>query len=500
MTYTDSADCDSGSNQCDFYFKPIQFLDKSGKILSETVQTDDTGGSNTVRFSNVETLKYPINITFPNNSDVKFSITIYDEDPGTDDFVRSMENLVVPFTNTAVADGWEEKDYVRDTSEGKATLTIKYKVKRCSSHYTGLGCNSCEDNFYGTECSNYCEPNPGYYNCDSCVTRESCQTCADNYYPEGTCDAHCLPDPEKYFCSDQGEKECRGNRTGSSCEQCVANHFGEDCTKFCKKTTSYNCDESGEKDCKEHLYPPQKCDTHCEPVVGNYTCNQMTGERICVEGKGGEECDECLNSNNLEGSNCDRCIEQHYGEDCTVYCKPDIEHYNCSDNGIKLCVDNTTLPEHNCRRPNQNLNIPLIGAAGGGIGLFLILLFTCIILKVRKDRNKNVAEEILIGGETDNTQRNQYQEATSPTVNNQAAHSSEETGGVYSRINRQEQGNRKQHTQIGPDQNQDALYSTIQSQPVYATVDKGDKYAPIDRHEGTSNGTYGPETERTNIR
>ncbi|XP_063684804.1 protein draper-like [Bolinopsis microptera] len=428
-----------------------------------------------------------------------------------------MSGLVVLFSDIAIRSGgtWEFKSFVSNTNaEGQdkeATLKIKYRILSCDNRFTGLGCNSCVDNYYGTECGKYCKPVSGHYTChpttgskvcegkragiecDDCVDHfegNNCERCVQNYYPTESCNILCIPNSERYICTYEGEKQCLQYRTGSDCEDCVANHYGEDCSKTCHETSSFSCDESGEKECKENYYPAQKCNRHCELVPGNYTCNQVTGEKICLEGKEGEDCDECLNKNK-EGGNCDKCIKNYYG-DCTVYCKPDSEHYNCLENGTKICVDNTTVAEHDCRIPNHILNIPLIGAAGGCVGLFIILLLTCIILKVRKDRNKNVAEEILIGGETDNTQRNQYQEAIHPTVNNQAAHSSEETGDVYSRINRQEQG--KQHPQIGPDQNQDALYSTMQSQPVYATIDKGDKYARLDRHEGKSNGTYSPET------
>ena len=490
--------------------------DGEGNEFLNVVKTDDTGNTNTVYFSTVEQLKDVIPVNIHTGRSITISFEVWDKDSGNDDHERTMSGLVVPFSSIRSGGTWMEKSFIsyinQESENKKATLKIKYRILSCDSHFTGLGCNSCVANYYETECSKYCEHTPDYYtcgssgekvcedrrtgdNCDSCLTGftgESCQSCSDNYYPEGTCNVQCPPDLDKYTCTNQGSKECLVNREGPNCEDCIANHYGEDCSTSCEEAASYTCGGSGETICRDHFYPPQKCDTHCVPVTGNYTCNKSTGEKICVEGKEGEDCDECLNSNK-EGRNCEDCIEYYHGENCTVYCEPDIDHYNCSDNGIKLCVDNTTLAEHDCRRPNKNLNIPLIGATGGGLGLFLILLLTCIIVKVRKDRNKNVAEEILIGGETDNTQKNHYQEAIHPTVNNQAAHSSEETGDVYSRINRQEQGNRKQHTQIEPDQNQDALYSTIQSQPVYATVDKGDKYARLDRHEETSHGAYNPE-------
>ena len=480
--------------------------DEEGNEFLNVADTEDTGNTDTVYFSKVEQLKDVIPVNIHNGRSITISFEVWDEDTGNDDHERTISDLVAPFSGISkkASGSWSWKLFISDTNaEGddkEATLWIQYRIVSCDSFFAGLGC------------SIYCKPVSGYYrcrssgekvceerrtgdNCDTCIARftgERCQSCSDNYYPEGTCDVHCPPDPNKYTCTNQGSKECLVNREGTDCENCVAHHYGKECSTLCQETASFTCGGSGEKDCKENFYPPQKCDTRCVPVTGNYTCNQTTGDKICAGEKEGKDCDQCQNRNK-EGPNCDRCIKNYYA-DCTRYCKPDNEHYSCLENGTKICVDNTTVAEHDCRRPNKEWKILMIEATGGGIGLFLILLLTCIIVKVRKYRNKDFAEEILIGGESYNTQRNQYQEAIHPTMNNHAAYSSEETGDAYSRINRQEQANRKQHTQIGPDQNQDVLYSTIQSQPVYATVDKGDKYARLDRHEGTSNGTYSPET------
>ena len=451
MTYTDSISCDDGGD-CDFFFKNVLIQDEDNNELHKVAETGDTGNTDTVDFSDLSRFAEAFEINISSGKRIKISFEVWDKDApwSKNDLKRNLTAFFVPFSSIEVANDWRKKLFT--IGENEATLTIQYRLTRCGEHFTGLGCNSCEDNYYGTECSKYCKPKPGYYDCDSsgeivCEEKrtgdscnnckehlegDTCERCVEGYYPEGTCDAHCLPDPEKYDCTDQGEKECRGNRTGSSCEQCVIYHFGEDCTNFCKKTTSYNCDESGEKDCRDHFYPPQKCDTHCEPVVGNYTCNQMTGEKICVEGKKGEDCDECLNSNK-EGRNCEKCIEYYHGENCTIYCKPDNEHYHCSENGTIICSDSTTSSEHDCRRPNKDWNIPLIGAAGGGIGLFLMILLTCIIVKVRKDRNRVYLVK--------HSQRNLYQE-----------------DGV-------EKENRKQgrQPQIQPGENKEAIYSTVQS-------------------------------------
>ena len=681
------------------YFKPIQILDEDDGVIKTIEKTATTSDSDTVYFINFDSLKYPINITLPTNkSDVRISMSAWDHDKSSgDDLVRTITNLRVPFSTTTPGSTWTVGTFT--TTE--YTLKIRYRLLECPTHFRGLGCNFCEENYYTVKyyCDTYCKPKPGYYTChpttgskvcagkragvecDDCVDHfegSNCKRCVQSYYPTESCNIQCLPNPERYNCTNEGDKQCLQYRTGSDCEDCVANHYGEDCTKFCQETTNFSCDESGEKDCKENFYPPQKCythcvpvtdnytcnqttgdkicaeekegedcdecqnrnkegvncekcidnhfgktcskfcqettstsisytcdgsgdkvckehyfppqicNTHCKPVTGNYTCNQNTGERICVEEKEGEDCDECQNINK-EGRNCENCIENHFGDDCSVhcnevqgnytcdqntgqkeceehyypaqecniycqevqgnyscdpdngekecesgkngrncdecenskigqncddcrkddyfgdncgmYCKPDNEHYKCLKNGTRVCTDNTTSTVNQCRKPEQGSesiggnSTPLIAGAGGG-GLLLLLLVVVVIFKLRRDRNKK--EDIISeGGEVDHSYRNQDQEPVYAnvnkqpavsTVNTQPVHALEDTGEVYNRIDREGQNMRqKRQPQIHHDQNQNALYSTIQSnEPGPSTDDNEGLYARLDRPEQTS--------------
>ena len=233
-----------------------------------------------------------------------------------------------------------------------------------TDNYTcdGTGEKICKEHFYPAEkCDINCEPELGNFTCDQTTGQkicaegkagDNCDKCAENYYPKDTCDVHCPPAPNRYICTDKGQKQCLQNRTGSECEDCISNHYGEDCSTFCQETDNYKCDQSGGKICKEHFYPAEKCDINCEPVPGNFTCNQTTGQKICVDGKAGNNCDVCGNKNK-EGQNCENCKQFFFGPECVQHCQPDDGFYNCSSNGRKICLDNTTTVENNCRREAQ---------------------------------------------------------------------------------------------------------------------------------------------------
>ena len=487
--YSDTFNCGNG-DACDFYFKKVVIKERDGEVFLNIAETEDTEDRyEEVWISNLEQLDQATTVNFRTDKDILISFQVWDEDGDDDTYIRSW-SLKVPFFKRISGESdnsWFEATYRKKNDDGTSVVNLKYRILSCDNLFTGSGCSSCSvDNYYGTECKEYCRAEAGYYtcgssgervceekrrgdDCDTCITGftgESCQSCSDNYYPEKTCDVLCPPYPDKYNCSERGEKECLGNWTGINCTACANNYYGLDCSTFCNETANYTCDELGKKVCKENYHPKQKCDTNCEPLPGSYTCNQTTGNKICEERRA--------------GGDCDKCIEYYYGEGCKVYCKPDIEYHNCSENGMKLCLDSTAIGKNNCRKPDQNL--PLIGAMGGGGGLLLVMLAIVIIFRVRKERNKKVAEEI--GGEPDNNEMNQYHEATYPTANEQAAQSSDNTEenteleGLYNWINREEIGIRKQQIQpqIQPDQNQDDLYSTLQFQPVYATIDKQDRH------------------------
>ena len=358
-------------------FTPLTIHDVYGNTLRSLSDVTVVSNKAIVKTDSASTvLKSPINITVPTNEDVFISGSVYIED-----VLKRRLTYRVPFTELAVVE--EDGTYTIDTwysEDNKAFLALQYRIVRCSDHFTGDKCDRCETDYYTDRCNVTCVPVEGNYtcnqttgekicepgkmgdNCDQCqnthkkgqdcdtcktgFTGDKCDRCAENHYPTGTCNIICVPDREKYNCLDSGAKDCLGNRSGEECEECTLNHFGEDCERFCENCTEYTCDGAGNKVCNENYYPENECDKFCEGIAGNYTCDSATGEKICQEGKTGENCDQCENINKI-GQNCETCKQHYFGEKCETFCKPN-ENYNCSLEGYKLCIDSSTSVKNNC--------------------------------------------------------------------------------------------------------------------------------------------------------
>ena len=389
---------------------------KDEVVLHTVSKTEHKGGNenhsnkNSIFFSTVDGLDNLFEVEISAGKRIKISFEAWDKNSGSDDLETTWTDLEVPFSETGASSDWSMKSYTKNRgTDGKATFTFKYRVTSCDTFFTGRGCNSCVSNRYGEDCSIVCELSPGFYTCSSkgekiceerrkgedCTlcyeqfTGESCENCAKDYYPEDTCAVHCPPAPNRYICTDQGQKQCLQNRTGSDCEECISNHYGEDCSTFCEETDNYTCDKSGGKICKEHFYPAEKCDINCESVLGNFTCDLTTGKKICVDGKAGRNCDVCENRNRV-GQNCEKCKKFFYGPDCTIHCEPEVGLNTCMENGTKLCQEKSANAEENCRP--KTLNIAVIVGAGAG-GFLLILILTAVLFKVRRGRSEDEAEE-----------------------------------------------------------------------------------------------------------
>ena len=276
--------------------------DEDGNVQHRVNKTDHVsekhGNKNTIYFSTVDGLNEAFEVQIPTGKNITISFEAWDKDR-SDGLENRWTDLVVPFSKKNTSNDWSYYYYYKINNEGKK-FRFKYRVTSCDPHFTGLGCNSCVAHHYGRDCSKFCRPSTGFYTCSAvgekiCEERRqgkdcsacqeqftgvNCEKCAENFYPEESCEEYCAPAPNRYTCTDKGQIQCLQNRTGFDCGVCISNHFGEDCSKFCKETDKYRCDESGEKLCKKNFYPAAKCDINCEPVPGSFTCNQTTGQKI----------------------------------------------------------------------------------------------------------------------------------------------------------------------------------------------------------------------------
>ena len=184
----------------------------------------------------------------------------------------------------------------------------------CLSGYkdTENDCRMCIGNFREPDC----------IGCDDRFTGVNCDTCVENYYPQGICTRFCMARNDSlghYICNSNGEivclpgytdsttncVRCTGNRrepdcavcngnfqlptcttctpkyTGTSCNVCAGNFREPDCIECDDNFVGANCDT-----CAPNYYPPGEC--FCTPrndsSRGRYTCDPVTGERICLEG------------------------------------------------------------------------------------------------------------------------------------------------------------------------------------------------------------------------
>ena len=198
--------------------------------------------------------------------------------------------------------------------------------KLCQGNWNGTDCDSCAANYYGTNCTKFCNTTSTNYTCDLYGNR----TCNNNYYPEQQCDKYCYPVDKIYSCNQTtGDKICKGNRAGEECEECLQN-----------------------------FYPQGDCTVFCRPAQGQYTCSS-TGDIQCV--------------GNRRGDNCSSCLDNYYGSGCEKYCKENM-FYTCTDAGDKIFINPDAIK----------------AGAGTAGAVLLILLVVGIFVALRIRRNRKL--------------------------------------------------------------------------------------------------------------
>ena len=420
LRYTDTKDMDS-SPTSDFYFSPIEINDEDGNTIHEIAQTERQFW-NELDFdlSQVSELKNPITVEFPTNKNVFVDIDVWDYDGKTydtdNDFVRSMDNMAVPFSGKQAGEDWTEVEYSNTDGDGQASLIFKYKITECDKGFSGAGCNSCAEGWTGDscnecaegwtgelcsecaenyypagQCTKFCEPETNKYTC----TSEGDKECLENYYPAGQCTKFCKPEANKYTCTSEGEKECIGNREGSQCDECTVNFYGDDCSHFCEESDGYVCSKDGNKECKTHYYPERTCSKFCKEA-SSYICNK-DGSKACKdyyypEGKCSAYCAESpFHICDEKGSKI--CNSHQYPQgNCSIFCQPN-EDYSCSLQGSKVCNDETADPEKECKKANTLM----FAGIGGGVAVFIVLIsvitWVCRRKTCKSDKKKDRSVE-----------------------------------------------------------------------------------------------------------
>ena len=427
------------------------------------------------------------------------------------------------------------------------TCLLHYYGETCSkfckdtANYTcdTSGDKVCKEDFYPRQvCDVYCKPEPGKYNCsdngdrlcflnwngtecDTCAShyfRDNCSVfcnetsnytcsatgdkiCKNNFYPNLRCDVYCKAKPGQYNCTDQGQKTCMEHWTGTTCDSCATNYHGTNCTKFCNTTsTNYTCDIYGNRTCNKNYYPQQQCNKYCYPVDKIYSCNQTTGDKICIGNRAGEVCEECLQNfypqgectvfcrpvqgqytcsntgdkqcvGNRRGDNCTSCLDNYYGSKCDKYCKEN-KFYKCTDAGDKICNNPEVKQEHDCgdeegdtEKVKDTDGDAIKGGAGAAGAILLILLMVGMFVALRIRRNRKLDK---ITGDALELVENPG--ALYATIDKKPSPRSDETidqGDVYNKLDRNAGKSKSTPT--------DQCNEKVEDEGMYARLDKASK-------------------------
>ncbi|XP_060569790.1 laminin subunit gamma-1-like, partial [Ruditapes philippinarum] len=183
-------------------------------------------------------------------------------------------------------------------------------ICECEHNTTGPDCNICKPFFNDRPWARATEEEPGECRpCDCNGMSEECYFDEDLYRETGH-GGHCT--------------NCRDNRGGIHCEECLPNHYIEQRTNRC---TACNCDPTGSEDlqCNDQgqcQCKPGVTGQRCDRCEDNYYDFGIYGCRPCgcvMEGSLDNQprCDSdtgaCLCKQFVEGQNCDRCKPGYFG-------------------------------------------------------------------------------------------------------------------------------------------------------------------------------------------
>ena len=201
--------------------------------------------------------------------------------------------------------------------------------------------------------------------CDERFTGLGCSFCVEGFAGD-TC-SECA-ETSSFTCDEGGQRICKADyhphgdctvfcteTSNFTCNEqgqriCKDAYYpAGDCTVFCKETSSFTCDEQGQRICKDDYHPKGDCTVFCTETSG-HTCNEEGG-RICKEDHYPDgECNVlCTESSSYT---CDKqgqkiCKPSYYpAGSCTAFCENSL-NYSCNESGFKVC-NSHLFPEGNC--------------------------------------------------------------------------------------------------------------------------------------------------------
>ena len=242
---------------------------------------------------------------------------------------------------------------------GNATLGSAYPCKLCSCFGGHTSCELVSDGSFLCNCGD------GYEG-------DRCEACALGFYGvptegNGRC-SRCDCNGNSQICnrtSGDCSSFCQNNSTGSNCEFCKPEFFGDATIQTCAEC---NCVTNGSYN--------NTCDRtsgqcHCRPNVDGRNCSNckenfwghgnITGCEACGcdnDGSTSLQCDlktgicDCKTDQNVTGIKCDRCIDGRYGVAL----------------GCKECECNMTYSNHSICDPRNGQCQCLQSSAGGFYG------------------------------------------------------------------------------------------------------------------------------------
>ncbi|KAH9523482.1 hypothetical protein Btru_040133 [Bulinus truncatus] len=234
----------------------------------------------------------------------------------------------------------------------------------------------CHGNYYGPDCLTFCrdaDDCSGHYTCNLDTGRK---VCLPGWTQESGCTIRDAVGAPSCGCENGGQYFngtccCPTEYTGKRCQDkslyCISSPCKNGGTCF-EKDSEFWCEcpdmFAGEvceallypnRNCKTDFYGPN-CDKYCKPsfqcgsTAGQYLCDEMTGEKICMFGWLGPQCDQrdpnanhavpcprstCRNGGSCFNSTC-CCTPGYTGSLCHIEIL-ECESSPCLNNGI--CTD-----------------------------------------------------------------------------------------------------------------------------------------------------------------